>query len=117
MSDKRDLLFNPESVQAIESGRDEWFRTALSEADRRSEGNCFSASGIPVKLLYTPGDTREMVYDRDLGFPGGEPAPETFWTKVLRFFKGLIGLDSGVKQPIEVMPTEEFEVFPVVPKG
>jgi hypothetical protein len=51
------------------------------------------------------------------GFPGGEPAPETFWTKVLRFFKGLIGLDSGVKQPVEVMPTEEFEVFPVVPKG
>ena len=73
MSDKRDLLFNPESVHAIESGRDEWFRTALSEADRRSEGNCFSASGIPVKLLYTPGDTREMAYDRDLGFPGREP--------------------------------------------
>ncbi len=45
------------------------------------------------------------------GVPGGKPgevvipgdagpvAPETFWQKVTRFAKGMIGLDSGVPQP------------------
>jgi len=73
MAQKRDLLFNAESVQSIESGCNEWFRTALSEADREAEGRYFSASGIPVKLLYTPADTQDMDYGRDLGFPGREP--------------------------------------------
>jgi methylmalonyl-CoA mutase N-terminal domain/subunit len=73
MPEKRDPLFNAESIQSIETGRDEWFRTSLSEADRKSEGDYFSASGIPVKLLYTPADTKDMDYGRDLGFPGREP--------------------------------------------
>ncbi len=35
-----------------------------------------------------------------------EPQPETFWQKVVRFFKGLIGLDSGVEQPANNIPSE-----------
>jgi hypothetical protein len=33
------------------------------------------------------------------GMPVDQPVVETFWSKVGRFFKGLFGLDSGVKQP------------------
>ena len=60
------------------------------------------------------------------GAPEGEgvvePAPETFWQKVARFFKGLFGLDSGIQQPVEQYPVEEIpseEVIPVpiIPKG
>ena len=43
------------------------------------------------------------------GGGGGGPVdlqPETFWQKVARFFKGLFGLDSGVKQPVETVPSE-----------
>ena len=43
------------------------------------------------------------------GGGGGGPVdlqPETFWQKVARFFKGLFGLDSGVKQPAETVPSE-----------
>lgn len=58
-------------------------------------------------------------------FPNGgevipEPEPETFWDKVVRFIKGLLGLDSGkpVEEPIpsEMIP-EEKEIIPIVPKG
>ena len=60
------------------------------------------------------------------GMPDGEvivePSPETFWQKVLRFFKGLIGLDSGKQQPVEgfppeEIPSEEYMPVPVIPKG
>ena len=60
------------------------------------------------------------------GTPDGEgvvePAPETFWQKIGRFFKGLFGLDSGIQQPLEQYPVEEIpseEVIPVpiIPKG
>jgi len=47
-----------------------------------------------------------------------EPQPETFWQKVLRFFRGLFGLGSGVEEePVyEEMPSEDI-IVPVVPKG
>ncbi len=35
------------------------------------------------------------------------PAPETFWDKVTRFLKGMIGLDSGVPQPAQLNPGME----------
>lgn len=57
-------------------------------------------------------------------FPGGEggPAvgpevarPESFWDKVLRFLRGLLGLDSAPAEttPVEGMPTEQ--PIPIIP--
>jgi len=45
--------------------------------------------------------------------------PETFWQKVVRFFKGLFGLDSGTEVPeIEpVIPEESPSGIITVPKG
>ncbi|MBA4375431.1 MAG: hypothetical protein C0401_04560 [Anaerolinea sp.] len=64
--------------------------------------------------------------DPGLEGPGGggspvETLPETFWGKVLRFFKGLLGLDSGIKQPVvpeggEMVPPDTTKPI-VVPKG
>ena len=50
-----------------------------------------------------------------------EPTPETFWAKIGRFFKGLLGLDSGLEQPTiqpgeEIIPDKGIPV-PVIPKG
>jgi hypothetical protein len=51
------------------------------------------------------------------GVPGGDPgfvpAPveENLWQKVLRFFRGLLGLGSGEAQPVPVEGMPE----PVVP--
>ncbi|MHB1481652.1 MAG: hypothetical protein ACYCXH_04965, partial [Bellilinea sp.] len=44
----------------------------------------------------------------DGGMSGG---PETFWQKVVRFFKGLFGLDSSPSSPEG--PIEEFPVEPL----
>ena len=54
-----------------------------------------------------------------------ESQPETFWQKVVRFVKGLFGLDSGqpapapVENPGEIPPSENVPVqpVPVKPKG
>jgi hypothetical protein len=67
----------------------------------------------------------EIVEPFPEGVPGegeGIPipaAPETFWQKMTRFFRGLIGLDSGQtspeipgEMPVE-MPPPEGEVVPV----
>jgi len=61
------------------------------------------------------------------GVEGGTAGSETFWQKVLRFFKGLIGLDSAqstpggpVQAPIEPTPPSKgptVRPIPVVPKG
>jgi hypothetical protein len=44
------------------------------------------------------------------GFPPEPPPPaeETFWQKVLRFLRGLIGLDSAEPTPPPVMPGEQI---------
>ena len=70
-----------------------------------------------------PGET-EGGFPPEGGFlpPAGE---ETFWQKVLRFFKGLVGLDSAPAQPevpVEMFPPPEpipggGEPLPVRPKG
>lgn len=51
------------------------------------------------------------------GLPG-EQAPETFWQKILRFFKGLFGLGSDVKTvPTDIPIDEEPVPVPGIPKG
>ena len=46
----------------------------------------------------------------DPGFPNTE-LPETFWQKAWRFLMGLLGFNSGVKQPsqVEITPSEEIQ--------
>lgn len=58
------------------------------------------------------------------GMPGGMPgAEETLWQKVLRFLKGLVGLDSAPAQPAtpefpgEMPPGEEPMPLPANPGG
>ena len=65
-----------------------------------------------------------MDFPPDMGGEGtdggiiDEPQPETFWQKVVRFFKGLFGLGSGKpEEPVyEEMPGEDIFV-PAIPKG
>jgi hypothetical protein len=53
------------------------------------------------------------------GFPVDSGGEETFWQKVIRFLKGLFGLDSGVQEPPVEMPVESFpeEEFPIPEEG
>jgi hypothetical protein len=71
----------------------------------------------PMSPDLAPEDSsKEEIIDGEAGFPPGGDAGyenESFWQKISRFFKGLIGLDSGINQtgspsvPDEIMPYEE----------
>ncbi|HEX78034.1 MAG TPA: methylmalonyl-CoA mutase [Dehalococcoidia bacterium] len=72
-AEQRRPLFHSERIAEIQSQTQRWQQSCLSEADRRQEGTYVTASGIPVKLLYTPADIADLDYEQDLGFPGQPP--------------------------------------------
>jgi hypothetical protein len=53
---------------------------------------------LTVEVMPEPVYTPDPMMGED-GMPIGQPETETFWSKIGRFFKGLFGLDSGVKEP------------------
>jgi hypothetical protein len=53
---------------------------------------------LNVEVMPAPVFTPDPNLGPD-GMPINQPVTETFWSKVGRFFKGLFGLDSGVKEP------------------
>jgi hypothetical protein len=73
-------------------------------------GAVIGPDGNPI-----PGGGGTVIGPDGNPIPGGEMSPseqaagqETFWQKVLRFFKGLFGLDSSAPTQPETMPGEEF---------
>ena len=86
-----------------------------------------------LKVMVDPQQVFEPFPGEGMGEPGspgfpGEEQPETFFQKVLRFFKGLLGLGSGKSQPdsqnapypeeYQEVPPSEVPVKPIpVPKG
>lgn len=67
--DKR--LFNPRAIEEIRRGISQWESETLK--GKGGEGEYYTESGIPIKLLYTPVDIADFDYDRDLGFSGQAP--------------------------------------------
>lgn len=75
-------------------------------------------------IIEPPIDGGEGFPSDGEGFPPDPSTPETFWQKVIRFLKGLFGLDSGVQEPALEQPFESFpgdsnpapeEIVPVIP--
>jgi len=56
------------------------------------------AQTLKVEVMPAPVFTPDPNMGPD-GLPINQPTVETFWGKIGRFFKGLFGLDSGVKKP------------------
>ena len=80
----------------------------------------FVTNTLSINVMPVPEFTEGLEGQNGNGLPTDVPvieAPETFWTKVLRFFKGLFGLGSGEKQNLpdgsETVPTEQF--YPAKP--
>jgi hypothetical protein len=74
------------------------------------------------KFFVDVAPTFDMSGDPGMNGGGGgfiEAQPETFWQKVVRFFKGLFGLDSGMPQPVDPMQLEmpPLDVNPGPMKG
>ncbi|WP_462413680.1 acyl-CoA mutase large subunit family protein [Neobacillus sp. Marseille-QA0830] len=64
-------LFDQDAVQEIEQQKKRWQENTVKGKD--GEGQYFSDSGIPINLLYTPDDIKDINYLEDIGFSGEAP--------------------------------------------
>jgi len=70
MTQANERLFNQEVVEKIEREKKRWYEEKVKFAD---DGAYTTESGIPIKLIYTPDDVKDLDYMKDLGFSGEEP--------------------------------------------
>jgi methylmalonyl-CoA mutase, N-terminal domain len=66
-------LFDATRVREIQERKEAWERDCLRPEDRAPEARLTSPSGLPLKMLYTPEDIRDLDYEQDLGFSGMPP--------------------------------------------
>jgi len=66
-----------------------------------SSQRCTSASGIPIRDIYTPEDVRDLDYDRDLGIPGQAPYTRGVYPTMYRGQLWTIRRLSGFNTPEE----------------
>ncbi len=64
-------LFNDGTIQQIEAEKERWVKKTLK--GNVGDKEYFTESGIPIDILYTPADLKDMNYQRDVGFPGENP--------------------------------------------
>lgn len=69
-------MFDEEKMKEMKRERERWEQTTLQNwlkqtCERKSDFH--NHSGMLIKRIYTPEDTAEMDYSRDLGFPGEYP--------------------------------------------
>ncbi len=86
------------------------------------EGQGLDGKGVMPGMEGVPGKTISgMEGGPGLGLEGmpagGASQPETFWQKVLRFLKGLIGLNSAQEQPGMQAPVDPGASVPIMPEG
>jgi methylmalonyl-CoA mutase N-terminal domain/subunit len=69
-------LYAPEAVEAVGEERERWEQTTVARAVERMPerlAETTTQSGMPIKRIYTPEDTNQLDYARDLAFPGEYP--------------------------------------------
>ncbi len=72
-TNKDACLFSADHVDQIKRDYKDWFDNSLSDDDRKMEGQYFTQSGIPIKMICTPADIEDIHYSEDLGFSGKPP--------------------------------------------
>jgi len=71
MEEQKNQLFNQQVIEHIKKGKEVWMQETLK--NKAGDQEYFTEAGIPIELLYTPADIGDMMYERDLGFPGNKP--------------------------------------------
>ncbi len=70
-TEQKNALFNEEVIQEIKSQKERWEAETLK--DKTGEEQYYSDSGIPIDLLYTPEDMKDIDYMKDIGLSGEAP--------------------------------------------
>jgi methylmalonyl-CoA mutase N-terminal domain/subunit len=69
-------MYDDKELERIRAGKEKWEKTTLGKALSRFPERkpvFTSISGMPVERLYTPLDTADLDYEKDLGYPGQYP--------------------------------------------
>ncbi|GIV97280.1 MAG: methylmalonyl-CoA mutase [Herpetosiphonaceae bacterium] len=69
-------MFDPQELERIKEAQERWERETLDPTLKRmpeSRAEFTTISGEPINRLYTPLDTQQMDYLRDIAFPGEYP--------------------------------------------
>ncbi|SMC17532.1 methylmalonyl-CoA mutase [Desulfacinum hydrothermale DSM 13146] len=69
-------MYDDKELERIRTGKENWEKTTLGKALSRFPERkpvFTSISGMPVERLYTPLDTADLDYEKDLGYPGQYP--------------------------------------------
>jgi len=93
-------LYDRKSLENMRRGLKQWQETIYNEGGRLSEPTELfqTASGIPLKPLYTPGDVSNSDYS-DEGFPGAYPFLRGVYPNMYRGRKWTMRMFSGFGTP------------------
>jgi methylmalonyl-CoA mutase N-terminal domain/subunit len=69
--DQKEKLYNKEAIEEIKREKERWEKETVK--DKGGDGEYFSDSGIPIDLLYTPEDIKDIDYMKDIGLSGEAP--------------------------------------------
>mgnify|MGYP000441086834 CR=1 FL=1 len=64
--------FNPDRIKKNKTAKRKPKEQAF-DAQKKPPATLQTASGIPLKSVYTPEDVSDLDYDRQIGLPGQEP--------------------------------------------
>lgn len=88
-----------EEMKKIAEEREKWLSNTEGSPERKEEFR--SDAGIPLKSLYSPLDTKDIDYVRDVGFPGMPPYTRGVYPNMYRGQLWTIRMFSGFGTPEE----------------
>ena len=98
---KRGPMFDAKSMEAVSEGMKQWRSKVYDEWSKSSpelRGDYQTASGVPLKPLYTPADVADLDY-ADQGFPGVFPFERGVYPNMYRGRLWTMRMFSGFGAP------------------
>ena len=94
-------LVDQKALDAIQKGVKQWQKGVINESKKKTQGPRFefqTASGIPLKAMYTPADVRSLDYQQE-GFPGVYPYLRGVYPSMYRGRRWTMRMFSGYGTP------------------
>ena len=100
-------MFDEKKMEDLKKNEYEWLEK--TQKVRGADKEVKSASGIPLKRLYTPADIEGIDYERDLNFPGSAPYTRGIYPTMYRGRHWTIRQFTGYNTPEETNERFQYE--------
>ncbi|MDY6968417.1 MAG: methylmalonyl-CoA mutase family protein [Spirochaetota bacterium] len=100
-------MFDSKKIEDLKKNEYDWLENTRDV--RGAEKEVKSASGIPLKRLYTPADIEGLDYERDLNFPGSAPYTRGIYPTMYRGRHWTIRQFTGYNTPEETNERFQYE--------